>query len=257
MSFKQYNQLTEGINDKFPLKALFIIGVASSGKSTISAPLKFYAKHIDVDYPQEYYAEKYDIDFGRDGSAEGKNTIRKLGKRITLEELENYVDGMLPMVINVVGDDAERTKSRIKLLRDFGYDVGMIYINADIEKALKRILSRRYGKDNNRHRSITPAYVYDSYKKLITNVKQYQDLLYDRASTNEELLDFFIQIQNNGFIGDETITRIHKEAKKFLSAPVKNKRGQKILDQLKSEKKKVLSDILDRKEIQEKIAHWF
>jgi shikimate kinase len=257
MSFKQYNQLTEGINDKFPLKALFIIGVAASGKSTISTPLKFYARHIDVDYPQEYYSEKYDIDLGRDGSAEGKNAIRKLGKRITLEELTNYVDGMLPMVINVVGDDLERTKSRIKILRDFGYDVGMIYINADIEKALKRVLSRRYGKNKDRHRNISPERVYDSYKKLITNVKQYQDLLYDRAHTNQELLDFFIQIQNNGFIGDETITKIHKEAAKFLGAPVRNEKGQKILAKLKSEKKKVLSDIVDRKEIQEKVARWF
>ncbi len=257
MSFKQYNQLTEGINDKFPLKALFIIGVAASGKSTISAPLKFYARHVDVDYPQEYYSEKYDIDLGRDGNADDKNSIRKLGKRITLEELTNYVDGMLPMVINVVGDDIERTKTRIKLLRDFGYDVGMIYINADIENAVKRVLSRRYGKNKDRHRHIAPQYVYDSYKKLITSVKQYQDLLFDRAQTGKELLDFFIQIQNNGFIGDETITRIHKETGKFLSAPVKNEKGQKILSQLKAEKKKVLSDIIDRKEIQEKMARWF
>ena len=55
----------------------------------------------------------------------------------------------------------------------------------------------------------------------------------------------------------ETITKIHKEAAKFLGAPVRNEKGQKILAKLKSEKKKVLSDIVDRKEIQEKVARWF
>lgn len=257
MNFKSYHQITEGINDKFLFKALFVVGVAASGKSTVSTPLKFYAKHIDVDRPQEYYSDKYDLSLAKDGDVAGKRKVREIGKRITTEELVNYVEGMLPMVINVVGDDIERTKARIKTLRDFGYDVGMIYINADIENALRRVLARRYGKYGDKHRHISPEHVYDSYKKLISNVKKYQDMLYDGAETNQELLDFYMQIQNNGFIGDETITKIHKESQKFFSAPVKNKKGAETLQKLKAEKKKSLSDVISRSDIIDKLSSWF
>lgn len=257
MNFKQFHQLTEGINDKFLFKALFIVGVAASGKSTISSPLKFYAKHIDVDRPIEYYSDKYDLDLGKDGPIEERRKARGIGKRITTEELINYVDGMLPMVINVVGDDIDRTKARIKILRELGYDVGMIYINADLENALKRTLARRYGKGGDRHRHIPSEHVYDSYRKLITAVKTYQDLLYDRAESNQELLDFYYQIQNNGFIGDETITNVHKAAKKFFSSPVKNPVGKERLEQIKAEKKKTLTDIISKGEIIDKLSKWF
>lgn len=257
MNFKQFNTLTEGINDKFLFKALFIVGVAASGKSTISTPLKFYAKHIDVDRPQEYYSDKYNLDLGKGSNVEDRRRAREIGKRVTTEELINYVEGMLPMVVNVVGDDIAKTTARIKLLRSFGYDVGMVYINADIENALKRTLARRYGKGGDRHRHIPSEHVYDSYKKLITAVKSYQDMLYDKTETNQELLDFYYQIQNNGFIGDETITNVHKAAKKFFTSPVKNEHGAKILQQLKDEKKKTLTDIISKGEIIDKLSKWF
>lgn len=257
MKFKEFNSLTEGINDKSILKAMFIVGVAASGKSTISKPLSFYAKHIDVDYPQEYYSEKYDIDLGRDGDIAGKRRLRETAKRITTTEIVNYIDGMLPMVINVVGDDIERTTTRIKILRNFGYDVGMIYINADIENALKRVKARRYGKDKDRHRFINQSHVYDSYHKLIVNAKKYQDALYDGVEGNVELLDFFDQIQNNGYIDDGVVTKIHVQSKKFFEGPVKNPKGEKILAQLKETKGKMISDIISKSEITDQVAKWF
>lgn len=257
MNFKDFNTLTEGINDKYLFKALFIVGVAASGKSAVSTPLKFYAKHIDVDYPIEYYSEKYNLDLSKGGSVQERRRAREIGKRITTEELITYAEGMLPMVINVVGDDIDRTKARIKMLRDIGYDVGMVYINADIENALKRTIARRYGANKDRHRYIPTEHVYDSYRKLVTNVKVYQDLLYDRSESNRELLDFYAQIQNNGFMGDETITKIHKEARKFFSSPLLNPVGKKYLSQLKDGKKKILTDLVSRADLIDNFRDWF
>jgi hypothetical protein len=47
--------LYESINDKGILKALFVIGITASGKSVLSKPLNFFARHLDIDYPQEFY----------------------------------------------------------------------------------------------------------------------------------------------------------------------------------------------------------
>jgi hypothetical protein len=257
MKFKEFLQLEEGINDKHILKALFIIGVAASGKTTISEPITFYAKHIDVDYPQEYYSEKYQIGLDKNDPASGKNKIQEIGKRITGKNLINYVDNMLPMVINVVGDDLNMTKARIKKLRAFGYDVGMIYINVDIENTIKRSIARRYGKDKKLRRYIPHDYIFDSYKKLITNAKVYQDMLFDKAESNRELLDFYMQIQNNGYIGQETITKIHVAAKKFFSSPVKNEIGVEMLEKLKAANGKKLSDVIPKEKIENTFNGWF
>ena len=257
MNFKEYHQLTEGINDKHVLKALFIVGVAAAGKSTLSTPLKFYAKHIDVDYPIEYYSEKYNLDLSKDADVAGKRRAREIGKRITTEELINYVDGMLPMVVNVVGDDIERTKARIKMLRDFGYDVGLIYVNADIEGAISRVAARRYGKNKEMHRHISSEHIHDSYRKLIVNAKHFQDMLFDKVESNQELLDFYAQVKNNGVIDDETVNKVRKEAEKFFNSPVKNPKGQEYLSQLKSQKKKTLTDIISKSDIIDRLRKWF
>lgn len=257
MNFKEYHQLTEGINDKHVFKALFIVGVAAAGKSTLSTPLKFYAKHIDVDYPIEYYSEKYNLDLGKDADVAGKRRAREIGKRITTEELINYVEGMLPMVINVVGDDIERTKARVKMLRDFGYDVGLIYVNADIEGALKRVATRRYGKNGDKHRHISSEHVYDSYKKLITNAKHFQDMLFDRVEGSQELLDFYAQVKNDGVIDAETIKKVQQQAETFFNSPIKNPKGQEYLSQLKSQKKKTLTDIISKSDIIDRLRKWF
>lgn len=257
MKFKEFLQLNEGINDNGIMKAIFIVGIAASGKSTISSPLSFYAKHIDVDAPQEYFSDKYNIDLSKNGNPEDKIKIRKLGKRITSNEIVNYIEGMLPMVVNVVGDDLERTTKRIKILRSFGYDVGMIYINTDLEKSVERAYKRTYGKNKDKNRHVAAEYMYDAYKKLAQNVKVYQDLLFDRVEENKELLDFFIQIRNDGNISNDTITNIHKEIKKFLAAPIKNEKGIEIVDKIKSKNKKLLTDVIDKSKIENKVKDWF
>lgn len=257
MKFKEFLQLNEGINDPGILKAIFVVGIAAAGKSTISSPLKFYAKHIDVDAPQEYFSDKYNIDLSKDGNPEEKIRIRKLGKRITSNEIINYVSGMLPMVVNVVGDDLERTTKRIKILRSFGYDVGMIYINTDLEKSVDRAYRRTYGKNKDKNRHVAAEYMYDAYQKLAQNVKQYQDLLFDRVEENKELLDFFIQIRNDGVISNDVLDNIHNQIKKFLAAPMKNEKGVEILEKIKKQNKKMLIDIIDKSKIEEKVKSWF
>jgi uncharacterized membrane protein (DUF106 family) len=82
-------------------------------------------------------------------------------------------------------------------------------------------------------------------------------MLFDRAESNQELLDFFMQIQNNGFIDDSTVSRIHKEAKKFFEAPIQNEKGVKILQQLKDTKKKMLTDLISKSDIIDRFSKWF
>ncbi len=58
---------------------------------------------------------------------------------------------------------------------------------------------------------------------------------------------------------DLLVTRlnVHKAAKKFFTEPVKNATGSKIIQQLKDEKKKTLTDIISKSEIIDKLSKWF
>lgn len=253
MSFKNFHTITEGINDKFPLKAIFIVGVAGAGKTSISSPVKFFAKHIDIDYPQEVFSKKLGVNISHTGTTQDKNKMHRLGERVTLNGLTSYVDGMLPLVINVVGDDIEHTKTRIKILRNFGYDVGMIYVNIDLEQSIERVAKRL--KVSGRH--VPGQYVYDSYQKLLVNVKKYQDLLYDHTHENVELLDYFLQINNSGENIEDVKTRVFKEMRNFFSAPIKNQKGLKYLEALRKSNGKVLSDLIDQKELHSELSKWF
>ena len=82
-------------------------------------------------------------------------------------------------------------------------------------------------------------------------------MLYDRAGSNVELLDFYTQIRNDGIITDETIDHVHREAKKFFNGELKNPKGKKLLQQLKDERKKTLTDIISKGDIIDRVSKWY
>lgn len=247
-TFKEF--LKEGVNDKGILKAIFIIGLAAAGKSTVSEPLSFFAKHIDVDFPQEYFSEKYGIDLGKEGEMSKKKEIRQIGKRITTERIYQYVNGLLPMVINVVGDNIDNTLKRIDILKKFGYDVGMIFINIDKEISKSRVASRRYGKEKSKHRYIPPEKIDQSYEDLLKSVDSYKSKL-------DNKLSFFKEISHTGIITPEQQEEIRKLSMKFFDSKVENEIGKSEIATLKKKGDKYLSDIISPLEIEAEIKRWF
>jgi hypothetical protein len=54
---------------------------------------------------------------------------------ITKAQLKSYTNNMLPIVYNTTGVNLHLIKSKIECLRALGYDVGIIHINADLNRS--------------------------------------------------------------------------------------------------------------------------
>jgi hypothetical protein len=219
--------------------------------------LRFFAKHIDVDFPIEYFSEKYNLDISKLGSADDKRRARQIGMKVTSEELINYISGMLPMVINVVGDDVEILKTRVQILRSFGYDVGVLFINTDLKTAIDRLFKRTYGKNGKKQRYIPPEYLKDSFKELLKNAEVYQKMVSSNVEKADGILDFYDEINNGSNLDNDVTDRVQKIASKFFNMPLKNAVGIKVMKELKDQNKKNLTDVISKSDIIDKISKWF
>ena len=246
--------LYESINDKGILKALFVIGITASGKSLLSKPLNFFARHLDIDYPQEFYSIKNDIDLGINGDSTIKRNLMKRSIEITKAQLKSYTNNMLPIVYNTTGVNLHLIKSKIECLRALGYDVGIIHINADLNNVLKRAKARRYG--NNKHRHVPETFIQDSYKILQLNANEYKAMVASDLNSTKHIIDFYKVVQNNGYMGDETITNVYKLAMDFFNSPVKNPVGKSIINKIRNDNLKSLSDVFNKSELDSIYTLW-
>ena len=92
--------------------------------------------------------EKYLQDAGLDpsdpdniSSPQGQE-IRDKAKRITKSLLAMHLGQKLGLVIDGTGKDYEKISKQAQTLRQLGYEVGMIFVNTDLETALTRNKSR-------------------------------------------------------------------------------------------------------------------
>jgi len=95
-----------------------------------------------------------------------------------------------------------RVLMRNGILKQFGYDTGMVWINTDLNKALERIKQR--------NRSVPEEYVKDVHESLKQNIPYYKN----------EFNNFFIEINNNdGELNDMVLKAASKNVILFLVRP--------------------------------------
>jgi len=144
-TFKQF--LHEGINDKGLFKAAFLGGQAGAGKSYVSKMVKdgkIDPRIVNTDNYLEFLADKRNLSLGP-GFDKEKAEFAKLvkdSKRLTKSQLEIFVNGMLPLIIDSTSSNTSNVILRNKTLQFFGYDTAMVWINTSLDTAIKRAAAR-------------------------------------------------------------------------------------------------------------------
>ena len=132
--------LIESINDKGLFKALFIVGMPYAGKSYTVSEItgEISPRIVNTDKPLEHLAKMKGIDL----DAELEDSILKplvnKSKILNSKMLINYIDSMLPLIVDGTSADISNILQRIGTLQYFGYDVGIVFVNVDLETALNR-----------------------------------------------------------------------------------------------------------------------
>ena len=239
---KLMDLLSEGVNDKGVLKAVFMAGGPGSGKSYVASQLFGIPKKINItisglktvnsDTEFEHLLKKYgfetvggglDIDLWPDevfdmiagGDEDSKDmTVRKKAKLLTKARRQQYMNGRLGMIIDGTGHNYSKLSKEKQQLEELGYDCYMIFVNTSLEVALKR--------NSERNRKLPEDLLEKSWKDVQNNLGKFQGLFCSN----------FAVVDNSKFMKEEEAKKkfgmiTKKYIDKFIKRPIKNPKGKK------------------------------
>ena len=219
-SFKKF--IDEGPNDPAIFKAIFLAGGPGSGKSfivgkTALPALGFKVVNSDDAFELAMNKAKLVMDPDTIFSTQGQE-IRDKAKKLTALKMQGYITGRLGLVIDGTGKNVAKIQGQIKELRSLGYDVGMIYVNTDLDTAIAR--------NDARPRSLPSTQVVTLWKEVQKNI----------GSFNSMFGSNFVVIDNSeGENIDKGIMDGYKWAGKFAKSNINNPKAKKWIKQYSEE----------------------
>ena len=208
-SFIQH--ISEGINDPSIFKAVFLAGGPGSGKSFMAKKTGLEAlglKLINSDDVFERSLKKLGLEPTPEVifSKQGQEVIRPAAKALTSKKQEAALIGRLGFIIDGTGKSYERIKTQKDALNRFGYDTMMLFINTDLETAMRR--------NQERTRSLRDDVVQQQWKNVQSNIGKYQSLFRQ---------DFLILDNSSDNDLNKTTTRGYRHISKWLKKDHQNK----------------------------------
>ena len=200
MKFK----ITESIEDKGILKAIFMAGSPGAGKSYTLSQISagtISPRIVNTDKFTEYFQEG-DI---RD--------IVDTSKMLTGKQLYLYINSMLPLFVDSTSTQSKNIIKRSGILQSIGYDTGMIFVNTPLETALTRVKKRNESMPE--HRKVSLDWAREAHERVMAAKKFYQSRF-----------PFFYEIRNDdGELTDEVILKAYRKVKGFFEEPLDNPEG--------------------------------
>jgi adenylate kinase family enzyme len=90
-------------------------------------------------------------------------------------DLENVIAGKQSFILDGTAASYKKTAELKQQLDEAGYDVMMLYVYTDLERALQQN-EKRFEKSGGEDRSLAPAIVMRTWKSVTDNIKPYFDL---------------------------------------------------------------------------------
>lgn len=135
-------ELDEGVNDPGIFKAIILAGGPGSGKSHVAKRLGLASMGLVVVNSDRYFEQlmrRKGLDLKMpESEAEERDAARKFAKSLTDKRLKSLIAGRLGILIDSTSGDQAKTFKLVRELKDWGYDVKAIFIDTDLDVALKR-----------------------------------------------------------------------------------------------------------------------
>lgn len=239
-TFKQF--MTESINDRGILKAIFVIGLPGAGKSYTISKIKGPVSPVIVntDKSIEFLSKKLGIEVNKDTW----HNFADKSASMTREQLTQYVNGLLPLFVDGTSNDVSNILNRIGILESLGYDVGVVFVSASLETAMKRAVDRA---------KVTGRHVDEDFIKRV----------HEQNEENREYLankvSFFKQVRNDtDELTDAVLMQAYKSVQAFFDSPIQNPVGKRTLEKMKEQKAKYLAPaVYDLDVIKKKVESWY
>ena len=203
---RQY--INEGVYDPGIFKAFFLAGGPGSGKTfvTQSAFGGSGLKLVNSDNAFEKGLKKANLSIKMPDEEEYfRNMIRQRAKTTTGNQLDQYVQGRLGLIIDATGRDLPLVQRQVGMLRQIGYDCYMVFVNTSLDIALER--------NQNRPRSIPEYIVKKSWQGVQANIGQFQRIFSPMK----------MMILDNNSSEKELVTKTLRDADRFIRGKLRSK----------------------------------
>ena len=203
---RQY--INEGVYDPGIFKAFFLAGGPGSGKTfvTQSAFGGSGLKLVNSDNAFEKGLKKANLSIKMPDEEEYfRNIIRQRAKTTTGNQLDQYVQGRLGLIIDATGRDLPLVQRQVGMLRQIGYDCYMVFVNTSLDIALER--------NKNRPRSIPEYIVQKSWNGVQANIGQFQRIFSPMK----------MMILDNNSSEKELVTKTLRDADRFIRSKLRTK----------------------------------
>jgi shikimate kinase len=241
VTFKQF--VSESIEDKGIFKAIFVIGLPGAGKSYTISKLKGTVSPavVNTDRASEYLGRKIKRVVTSD---DWELYFKDKTHRMTKLALRNYINAMLPLFIDGTSNDASQILHRMGILESLGYDIGIIFVDASLEKSMQRAKEReeKIGR-----------VVDEDYIKFVHSQNR------ENAQFLKTKVGFFTKIPNDSDeIDDDVMLKAFKATQAFFTSKINNPVGRRAIDDIKEGKSKYLVPlVVSDSELDSKVAGWY
>ena len=197
-------EIIEGPHDPYTYKAIFFAGSPGSGKTYVARQLAGVfqgLKQVNMDNVFKHLMTQKKLSWKMPPEEEPeREKQRQRSKELVAKQQQTYAEGGLGLLIDSTGRIYD-TVARIKQeLEDTGYETTMIFINTDLETALRR--------NKERERTLPDELIHKNYKIIEQNIGRFQ-----------RLFDDIHIINNSDSVRDEVpeqLEKLEKEIRKFL-----------------------------------------
>ena len=203
---KTYNELLEGLQDPNIFKAFFCAGGPGSGKSYVAGMTTGGSGLVTVNsdsfFENMLAKEGLSMKMPKD-ETEARDVVRKRAKVLTGKKKEGLIAGRLGLIIDGTGKDHAKLIQQSVALKQIGYDTHMIFVNTNLDVALKRNAARP--------RSVPEAIVVQSWKDVQNNLGKFS--LHFKGN---------LVIVDNNDAGEDVFRQVFKQIRGLLRKPVKS-----------------------------------
>jgi shikimate kinase len=212
--------LEEGVNDPGIFKAVFLAGGPGSGKSFMvgkTALTTLGLKLINSDPAFEAQLKKVGLKpTPEDIFTDKGQGARAKAKRLTAKQQELALKGRLGLVIDGTGKDYDKIQKQAIALKKIGYEVGMIFVNTNLETAVAR--------DAKRDRTLGRKEVTNMWNAVQDNIGKFQKFF----GTGMIIVD-----NSDGADYESGAMTAYKKMSKWVSMKPKHPEAKKWIDSQK------------------------
>lgn len=208
--FINHNPVTEGVNDPHIFKAVFMAGSPGAGKTTIARKLfgGTGLKALNVDrFWQLYQAKGLEPDYD------------EFWKKYQQQD-EMYVAGRLGLLIDGTAKNPTKMEAVKEKLELLGYETAMVFVNTDLETAVRRAEQRAQKPGPDQGRELDVDFIRDAWSRTQQALGNYQSMFGN---------NFFIV--DNNLDEPPTLDYAEGQLRQWLSKPPRSPVARRWIEQ--------------------------